>query len=61
MRVIRLLFTRTEYFATVAADVGFVVASAEGFLSPHNAAIAASVSTAAYAISRGIAKHGTGR
>jgi hypothetical protein len=48
----------TELWVTVATDVGVVAASLSGVLPAKWAAIAASVSTLAYALSRGIAKNG---
>lgn len=48
----------SEFWVTVATDVGLIAASLEGSLSPRYAAVAAAVSTAAYAIARGFAKHG---
>lgn len=49
-------FLTTEFWVAVATDVGVVAAALAGALSPHWAAIAASVSTASYAISRGLTK-----
>jgi hypothetical protein len=46
----------TEFYVTVFAIVGLVVSSLAASLSPKYAAIGASVSAAAYAISRGLAK-----
>lgn len=49
----------TELAVTVLTDVGCVAAAVSGNLSPHWAAVAASVSSVAYSISRGIAKTAT--
>jgi len=46
----------TEFWITALAIVGLVVSSVAASLSPKYAAIGASVSAAAYAISRGLAK-----
>lgn len=46
----------TEFWVTVATDVGVVAASAAGVLPEKYAALAASVSVVAYNISRGLAK-----
>lgn len=46
----------SEFWVTVTAVVGLVVSSAAASLSPKYAAIGAAISTAAYAISRGLAK-----
>lgn len=46
----------SEFWVTVFAIVGLVVSSAAASLSPRYAAIGAAVSTAAYAVSRGLAK-----
>jgi len=46
----------SEFYVTVLSIVGLVVSSAAAGLSPRYAAIGASVSAAAYAISRGLAK-----
>lgn len=47
----------TEFWVTVAADVGAIALAAEGALPHKYAAVLAAVSTAAYAVSRGLAKH----
>lgn len=49
----------TELLVTVLTDIGLVAASASGVLPPKWAAICASVSTVAYAVSRGLAKNGS--
>ena len=49
-------YKTTELLVTVAASVAFLIASLAGDLSPHWAAIATSVSTGLYAVSRGLAK-----
>lgn len=46
----------TEFWVTALSIVGLVVSSATVNLSPKYAAIGASVSAAAYAISRGLTK-----
>lgn len=46
----------TEFWVTALAIVGLVVSSVSTSLNPKWAAIGAAVSTAAYAISRGLAK-----
>ena len=46
----------TEFWVTAFSIAGLVVSSAASTLSPKYAAIGASVSAAAYAISRGLAK-----
>jgi hypothetical protein len=46
----------SEFWVTTLSIVGLVVSSAATSLSPKYAAIGASVSAAAYAISRGLAK-----
>lgn len=48
----------TELWVSVLTSVGALAAALAGQLSPRYAAIAAAVSSAAYAISRGITKHG---
>lgn len=50
----------TELLVTVATAVGAVAAALEGSLPPKWAAITAAISTAAYAVSRGLAKVGSG-
>lgn len=49
----------TELWVTVLTDIGVVAAALQGSLSPQWAAVAASVSTLAYSLSRGIAKNGS--
>lgn len=46
----------TEFWVTLATVIGILAASLADALSPRYAAIATSVSVAAYAISRGLAK-----
>jgi len=46
----------TEFWVTALAVVGLVASAATSSLNPKYAAIGAAVSTAAYAISRGLAK-----
>ena len=54
--VMRRGYKTTEFWVTALSILGLVVSSASASLSPRWAAIGASVSTAAYAISRGLAK-----
>jgi hypothetical protein len=49
-------YKTTEFWVTLLALVGLVASSASAHLPPRYAAIGVSVSTAAYAISRGLAK-----
>ena len=49
-------YKTSEFWVTALSIVGLVVSSAAAGLSPKYAAIGASVSGAAYAISRGLAK-----
>ena len=46
----------SEFWVTALSIVGLVASSAAASLSPRYAAIGASLSAAAYAISRGLAK-----
>lgn len=46
----------TEFWLTVATEVGVVSSAASGVLSPKYATFAATVSAAAYAVARGLAK-----
>lgn len=46
----------TEFWATVAVDVGSVAAAAAGVLPAKYASVATAVATAAYAVARGLAK-----
>jgi hypothetical protein len=46
----------TEFWATLVLDLGAVAAAAGDVLPDKYAALAATVATAAYAISRGLAK-----
>lgn len=46
----------TEFWVTALAIVGLVASSAAASLAPRYAAIGVAVSTAAYAISRGLTK-----
>lgn len=46
----------SEFYVTALAIVGLVTSSAAASLSPKYAAIGASISAGAYAISRGLAK-----
>lgn len=48
----------TEFLATVATIVGVIATALVGVLPAEYAAILATVATVAYAISRGVAKHG---
>lgn len=52
-------YKTSELLVTVLTDVAALAAALSGNLSPHWAAIAAAVSSGAYALSRGITKHGT--
>lgn len=49
----------TEFWITVATDLGIVGSALAGALPPKWAAVAAAVANVAYAISRGLAKQGT--
>lgn len=49
----------TEFWVTVATDVGAVTAALAGGLPAQWAATVAAVSTTAYAIARGLAKNGS--
>jgi hypothetical protein len=49
----------SEFYVTVATNVGVVAAAFAGTLSPRYAAIASAVSVAAYSIARGLAKLNT--
>jgi hypothetical protein len=51
-------YTTTEFLATLLASVGAWLAEWQGSLAPKWAAIATTVSAAAYVISRAITKHG---
>lgn len=48
----------SEFWATVALNVGVVAAALAGVLSPRWTAVASAVSVAAYNIARGLAKVG---
>lgn len=52
-------YLTTEFWVAVLTNVGVVVAALAGNLPPRYAAIAAAVSTSAYAIARGLAKLST--
>lgn len=49
-------YKTTEFLVVLLTDIGVVTASITGNLSPKYAALAASISVAAYALSRGLAK-----
>lgn len=49
-------YKTTEFLIVVLTNVGVIVAAAADWLPPRYAALAASASTAAYAIARGLAK-----
>lgn len=49
-------YKTTEFLVVVLTNVGAVVAAAAGWLPPRYAALASAVSTAAYALARGLAK-----
>lgn len=51
-------FKTTEMLVTVLASVGSWLAEWQGSLAPKWAALATTVSAAAYALSRAITKHG---
>lgn len=46
----------TEFWTTIATNVGIVSAAMAGVLSPRYAAVASAVSVAAYNVARGLAK-----
>ena len=48
----------TEFYVTVATDVGLLASTLQGSLPPKWAAICAAVANVAYAFSRGLAKQG---
>lgn len=49
-------YKTTEFWITMLSIVGLVASSVAASLSPRYAAIGVAISTAAYAISRGLAK-----
>lgn len=49
-------YKTTEFLVVVATQVGVIAAAVSGALPPRYAAIASAVSTAGYAIARGLAK-----
>lgn len=49
-------YKTTEFWITLLSIIGLVTSSAAASLSPKYAAIGVAISTAAYAISRGLAK-----
>jgi hypothetical protein len=49
-------YLTTEFYVTIAVDVGVLAAALAGSLPPKYAAYATSISTVAYALSRGLAK-----
>jgi hypothetical protein len=51
-------YKTTEFWVALLTIVGATVAALAGNLSPKYAALAAAVSTAAYAVARGLAKGG---
>lgn len=57
MQLRRGIFT-SEFLVTVLTDIGVVLASITGNLSPKWAALAATGSTVAYTLARAITKHG---
>jgi len=57
-KVVKVGYTTTEFWATVLTSVGAVAAQIAGFLPDPWGAVVAGISTAAYAISRGLAKQG---
>lgn len=56
--VVKPGFKTTEFLVSALAGIGAWLAEWQGSLQPRYAAIATSVSFAAYAISRAITKHG---
>jgi len=48
----------SEFWLTVALDIGSLASALQGSLPPKWAGIAAAVSTSCYALSRGITKTG---
>lgn len=56
MKVFLSKLGKTEFWVVALTDVGLVAASLAGSLPTKWAAVAASASTVAYSISRGIAK-----
>jgi hypothetical protein len=51
-------YKTTEFLVAVLTAVGALAAALTGNLAPRYAAIAASISTGAYALARGLAKFG---
>jgi len=51
-------YKTTELLVTILSSVGAWLAEWQGSLSPKWAALATTISTAAYALSRAITKHG---
>jgi hypothetical protein len=49
----------SEFYVTVATNIGVVAAALAGALSPRYAAVASAVSVAAYSVARGLAKQNT--
>ena len=49
-------YKTTEAFVVVLTDIGLILASSASWLPPRYAALGATVSAAAYAIARGLAK-----
>ena len=49
-------YKTTEFWITMLSIIGLVASTAASSLSPKYAALGASISAAAYAISRGLAK-----
>jgi len=52
-------FRTSEFLVTIAAAVAAILAQAAGFVPEPWGTVCAAASTAAYAISRGLAKSGT--
>ena len=48
----------TEFFITIASIIGVIAAALSDVVPAEYAAVLATVATVAYAISRGVAKHG---
>ena len=51
------IIKRTEFWIALLATIGAVFANSQGWITPEYAAIVATVSAAAYALSRGLAKY----
>jgi len=49
----------SEFYVTIATNIGVIAAAVAGVLSPRYAAVASAISVAAYSIARGLAKLNT--